>query len=101
MSANELFRAVAVSTRGFPNLPNGSRHSKLELCGPRSALHVGPRNSRGVHSAQLFALILNMTSKGVVPRGFRGGSEGVQSRSWFNRCTNAQHVLRQFKTAWN
>eukprot|EP00969_Alexandrium_andersonii_P196346 8674573-Alexandrium_andersonii.AAC.1 len=70
-------------------MQNSLRRSKLELCGSRSGLRIGPRSSRGVRSAPLFALIPKLVTemivlqvpKGVprgsrgVPRGFRGGSE--------------------------
>eukprot|EP00969_Alexandrium_andersonii_P009439 412485-Alexandrium_andersonii.AAC.1 len=48
-----------------------SRHSNLELRGPKSGLTIGPQSSRGVPSAPLFAQIPNLTTT--------RGTEGVRS----------------------
>eukprot|EP00969_Alexandrium_andersonii_P169356 7486506-Alexandrium_andersonii.AAC.1 len=63
-------------------MPNCVVRSELELRGPNKGLEIGLRSSRGVRSAQVFALIPNLTTKGAaleVPRGFRGG--GVHSNT--------------------
>eukprot|EP00969_Alexandrium_andersonii_P371064 15478681-Alexandrium_andersonii.AAC.1 len=59
----------------FPKVHNFLTRPKLELRGSRSGLRIGPRNFRGVRSAQLFALAPNLTTKGAlleVRRGFGG-----------------------------
>eukprot|EP00969_Alexandrium_andersonii_P147785 6534063-Alexandrium_andersonii.AAC.1 len=44
-------------------LQNRFRRSKFELRGPRNDLEIGPRSSRWVRSAQLFAQIPNPPTK--------------------------------------
>eukprot|EP00969_Alexandrium_andersonii_P161017 7115929-Alexandrium_andersonii.AAC.1 len=61
-------------------MQNRLRRSELELRWPRNCLKFRPRSSEGVRSARFFALSPNLTTKGAlleVPRGFRGGPEGV------------------------
>eukprot|EP00969_Alexandrium_andersonii_P368915 15473965-Alexandrium_andersonii.AAC.1 len=61
-------------------------HSKLELGGPRNDLNIDPRSSGGVHSAPLFAVILNLITEGAVlkvPRGFRWGFHRSMEESMF------------------
>eukprot|EP00969_Alexandrium_andersonii_P373856 15484956-Alexandrium_andersonii.AAC.1 len=53
-------------------MQNRFRRSKLELRGPRNGLEMGPRSSRGVHSARFSAQIPNLTTK--------VGLEGVRRR---------------------
>eukprot|EP00969_Alexandrium_andersonii_P054440 2396356-Alexandrium_andersonii.AAC.1 len=50
----------------FWNTQNRNTRSNLELRGPRSGLEMGPRSSRGVRSAQLFADIPNLPTKWVI-----------------------------------
>eukprot|EP00969_Alexandrium_andersonii_P206079 9105514-Alexandrium_andersonii.AAC.1 len=44
-------------------LQNRFRRSNLELRGPRNDQNIDPRSSRGVRSAQFFALIPNQPTK--------------------------------------
>eukprot|EP00969_Alexandrium_andersonii_P179247 7924258-Alexandrium_andersonii.AAC.1 len=50
----------------LPNTHNCFKCSEVELRGPMNGLNMGPRSSRGMRSAPLFAPIPNLTMKGAV-----------------------------------